>query len=119
MKTPSISTILRLGALLSVTAFLCACVATAETASSSTGSNSFAARAGGLSCFSAVLSASAENEKPQAGTCDEVCAARDAACVGATLDNRELILPLPNCGSPPPAGSSSLALACRCCRGSQ
>jgi hypothetical protein len=81
--------------------------------------NSAPASSGGLACFSAILPASDENDAAAVGTCNALCASRDAACVGAALEDHQIILPMPTCGDAASLTPSSPALACRCCRVSQ
>jgi hypothetical protein len=68
-------------------------------------------RSSGLACFSLVLPAATEADKPQPQTCDGLCATRDAACAGIALRDGAVLPPL-TCDGP---ASSAVAL-CRCCR---
>jgi hypothetical protein len=93
--------------ILCIAALLCACAAPIERAERTPADNSpsVAVGAARLACFSADTSDSG-------GSCDELCAARDAACVGTETGKGTLILPLPSCGDAP---SSSPSVSCRCC----
>src|SRR5208283_2637408 len=96
---------IRLASMLCIAALLGACAAQNAPAG-----NSPAVLGAGLACFSVTLSASDGNNAP-ARSCDALCAARDAACVGVTEEDRGMVLPRPTCSDPPPS-----ALVCRCCR---
>ena len=112
-RTKTTSSVMRLFLpVFGIALLLAGCVAPANTPPD----NSPAASSSGLACFAAVLPASSGNSAPVPENCDELCASRDAACVGAALENGNGILPLPACDHPPSAALSSSALACRCYR---
>lgn len=67
--------------------------------------NSPAVHGAGVVCFPAPVPAAST------GSCDELCATRDAACVGAALKDGPLFPPL-TCGHP---STSSSTMMCRCC----
>jgi hypothetical protein len=95
---------IRLLPFLCIAALLCACAAPVERTERTPAGNPPAAGATRLACFSDDLPDSG-------GSCDELCASRDAACVATGVGKGTLILPLPSCD----AASSSSTMSCRCC----
>ena len=89
--------------ILCIAVLLCACAAPTERTAADN-SPSVAANTARLSCFSA------DTPEP-GGSCDELCASRDAACVGTETGKGTLVLPLPSCD----AASASSTMSCRCC----
>ena len=89
--------------ILCIAALLCACAAPAERAPADN-SPAVPVATARLACFSA-------DTPDSGGSCDELCATRDAACVGTETGKGTLILPLPSCD----AASSSSSKSCRCC----
>lgn len=88
---------------LCIAALLCACAAPAEKTPADN-STAPAGSAAHLACFSA--------DTPESGgSCDELCATRDAACVGTETGKGTLVLPLPSCDGV----SASSTMSCRCC----
>jgi hypothetical protein len=94
---------IRLLPIISIAALLCACTTPADRTPADN-SPTVAVGAARLACFSA-------DTPDSGGSCDELCAARDAACVGTETGKGTLILPLPSCD----AASSSSTMSCRCC----
>jgi hypothetical protein len=89
--------------LLCIAALLCACAGPADRTPADN-SPAVAVATARLACFSA-------DTPDSGGSCDELCATRDAACVGTETGKGTLILPLPSCD----AASASSTMSCRCC----